>query len=79
MPTRWWMRIDGLPHDELMKSIELFGKYVIPRFKNPRGVVRCPEAILDDIRSCPARPTTQKSKRSAMSKAHRIPNKQYRR
>ncbi|MFI6310142.1 LLM class flavin-dependent oxidoreductase [Nocardia fusca] len=48
------MRIDGLPHSELMKSIELFGKYVIPKFKNPRGVVRTPEAILDDIRN--ARP-----------------------
>ncbi|KOS53040.1 LLM class flavin-dependent oxidoreductase, partial [Rhodococcus rhodochrous] len=33
------MRIDGLPHKELMKSIELFGKYVIPKFKNPRAVV----------------------------------------
>ena len=44
------MRIDGLPHAELMKSIELFGKYVIPRFKNPRAVVRPAEAILDDIR-----------------------------
>ncbi|WP_280490526.1 LLM class flavin-dependent oxidoreductase [Nocardia carnea] len=48
------MRIDGLPHSELMKSIELFGKYVIPKFKNPRTVVRTPEAILDDIRN--ARP-----------------------
>ncbi|RZK73500.1 MAG: LLM class flavin-dependent oxidoreductase, partial [Rhodococcus sp. (in: high G+C Gram-positive bacteria)] len=48
------MRIDGLPHKELMKSIELFGKYVIPKFKNPRAVVRTPEAILDDIRT--ARP-----------------------
>ncbi len=48
------MRIDGLPHKELMKSIELFGKYVIPKFKNPRAVVRTSEAILDDIRT--ARP-----------------------
>jgi alkanesulfonate monooxygenase SsuD/methylene tetrahydromethanopterin reductase-like flavin-dependent oxidoreductase (luciferase family) len=48
------MRIDGLPHKELMKSIELFGKYVIPKFKNPRAVVRSPEAILTDIRA--ARP-----------------------
>ncbi|MEV3964746.1 LLM class flavin-dependent oxidoreductase [Nocardia sp. NPDC050193] len=48
------MRIDGLPHRELMKSIELFGKYVIPKFKNRRAVVRTPEAILDDIRN--ARP-----------------------
>src|SRR5581483_3858230 len=48
------MRIDGLPHRELMKSIELFGKYVIPRFKNPRSVVRKPGEILADIRA--ARP-----------------------
>lgn len=48
------MRIDGLPHRELMKSIELFGKYVIPKFKNPRAVVRPAEAILADIRA--ARP-----------------------
>jgi len=37
-----------------MKSIELFGKYVIPKFKNPRGIARTPEAILADIRD--ARP-----------------------
>jgi hypothetical protein len=48
------MRIDGLPHKELLKSIELFGKYVIPKFKNPKAVVRPPEAILADIRA--ARP-----------------------
>lgn len=48
------MRIDGLPHKELMKSIELFGKYVIPAFKNPRSVVRKADDILDDIRA--ARP-----------------------
>ncbi|AUN43166.1 luciferase [Tsukamurella tyrosinosolvens] len=48
------MRIDGLPHRELMKSIELFGKYVIPKFKNPRAVVRTADAVLSDIRA--ARP-----------------------
>ncbi|RRQ28669.1 LLM class flavin-dependent oxidoreductase [Rhodococcus sp. Eu-32] len=48
------MRIDGLPHRELMKSIELFGKYVIPKFKNPGAVVRSSGEILDDIRA--ARP-----------------------
>ncbi|MGB3482128.1 MAG: LLM class flavin-dependent oxidoreductase [Mycobacterium sp.] len=48
------MRIDGLPHRELMKSIELFGKSVIPRFKNPKAVVRTPDEILNDIRA--ARP-----------------------
>lgn len=45
------MRIDGLPHRELMKSIELFGKYVIPTFKNPRSVVRRHEEVLADIRA----------------------------
>lgn len=48
------LRIDGMPHKELMKSIELFGKYVIPRFKNPWSVVRASDAILADIRA--ARP-----------------------
>lgn len=48
------MRIDGLPHKELMKSIELFGKYVIPTFKNPRTVVRSSDDVLEDIRA--ARP-----------------------
>ena len=32
----------------------LFGKYVIPRFKNPRSIVRTSDAILADIRA--ARP-----------------------
>ncbi|MEI9988548.1 MAG: LLM class flavin-dependent oxidoreductase [Rhizomicrobium sp.] len=48
------MRIDGLPHREMMKSIELFGNHVIPAFKNPRSVVRRPDEILADIRA--ARP-----------------------
>ncbi|WP_310962447.1 LLM class flavin-dependent oxidoreductase [Nocardioides terrisoli] len=51
------MRIDGLPHRELMRSIELFGKYVIPTFKNPRSVVRSSDEILVDIRA--ARPAHQ--------------------
>lgn len=48
------IRIDGLPHKEMMKSIELFGNYVIPAFKNPRSVVRGSDEILADIRA--ARP-----------------------
>jgi alkanesulfonate monooxygenase SsuD/methylene tetrahydromethanopterin reductase-like flavin-dependent oxidoreductase (luciferase family) len=48
------LRIDGIPHKELMKSIELFGNYVIPKFKNPRAVVRTSDQILGDIRA--ARP-----------------------
>lgn len=48
------MRIDGLPHKELMKSIELFGKYVIPTFRDKSSVVRSSDEILGDIRA--ARP-----------------------
>jgi alkanesulfonate monooxygenase SsuD/methylene tetrahydromethanopterin reductase-like flavin-dependent oxidoreductase (luciferase family) len=48
------LRIDGLPHRELLKSIEMFGKYVIPTFKNPRSIVRSSDEILADIRT--ARP-----------------------
>ena len=48
------MRIDGLPHKELMKSIELFGKYVIPTFNDKASVVRSSDEILNDIRN--ARP-----------------------
>ncbi|MDO8588348.1 MAG: hypothetical protein Q7T82_15070, partial [Armatimonadota bacterium] len=25
--------IDGIPHDKIMRAIELFGKYVLPHFK----------------------------------------------
>jgi alkanesulfonate monooxygenase SsuD/methylene tetrahydromethanopterin reductase-like flavin-dependent oxidoreductase (luciferase family) len=53
------MRIDGLPHRELMKSIELFGKYVIPTFKNPRSVVRTSDEILADIRAARAAHTAE--------------------
>ncbi|MGW5148478.1 LLM class flavin-dependent oxidoreductase [Rhodococcus koreensis] len=34
------LRIDGGTHDERMQSIENFGRYVIPYFGNPAGVVR---------------------------------------
>lgn len=44
------MRIDSLPHDQLMRSIELFGKYVIPRFTSPSAVVRPADEVLEAIR-----------------------------
>lgn len=53
------MRIDSLPHEQLMRSIELFGKYVIPHFKRPGTVVRPPDDVLDDIRA--ARPAHQEA------------------
>ncbi|WP_331743106.1 LLM class flavin-dependent oxidoreductase [Kitasatospora sp. NBC_01300] len=55
------LRVDSLPHDQLMRSIELFGKYVIPRFKHPRNVVRPADDVLADIRA--ARPAHQEALR----------------
>ena len=45
------MRIDSLPHEQLLRSIELFGKYVIPHFQNPEAVVRPAEDVLEQIRA----------------------------
>jgi alkanesulfonate monooxygenase SsuD/methylene tetrahydromethanopterin reductase-like flavin-dependent oxidoreductase (luciferase family) len=43
--TQAMLRIDGLPHKKIMNSLELFGKYVIPAFRDefvtvPRGMVK---------------------------------------
>lgn len=40
-----WFRIDSLPHDLLMQSIEMIGRYVIPLFKEPWNVVEEPEIL----------------------------------
>ncbi len=55
------LRVDSLPHDQLMRSIELFGKYVIPQFKHPRNVVRSADDVLADIRA--ARPAHEEALR----------------
>lgn len=34
------LRMDGRGHRKIMESIEMFGKYVLPEFKNPANVVR---------------------------------------
>lgn len=34
------LRMDGHGHSKIMASIEMFGKYVIPEFRNPGNVVR---------------------------------------
>ncbi|MGD9764580.1 MAG: LLM class flavin-dependent oxidoreductase [Candidatus Binatia bacterium] len=34
------IRIDGMGHQKLMKSLELIGKYVIPEFNRPNAVIR---------------------------------------
>jgi alkanesulfonate monooxygenase SsuD/methylene tetrahydromethanopterin reductase-like flavin-dependent oxidoreductase (luciferase family) len=55
------MRMDSIPHDQLMRSIEMFGKYVIPHFKSPDRVVRSADDVLADIRA--ARPKHQEELR----------------
>ena len=54
-------RIDSIPHDKIMKSIEYFGRYVIPHFKHPENIVRPPEDVLNDIRAM-----REEAKRSAV-------------
>lgn len=44
------LRIDSVPHERIMKALELFGRYVIPHFKNRRNFMRPTEDVLADIR-----------------------------
>lgn len=46
-----WFRLDGLPHNVLMSSIELIGRYVIPQFKNPRQIVQDAGVMRDRARA----------------------------
>src|SRR5437867_646226 len=45
------IRIDSVPHDKILKSIELFGKYVIPHFRHPENVVRPAADVIREIRA----------------------------
>lgn len=45
------MRIDSISHEKIMKSIEMFGRYVIPHFKNPANFMRPAEDVMADIRA----------------------------
>lgn len=45
------IRIDSVPHDKIMKSIEMFGRYVIPHFKRRENIVRPSDAVIADIRA----------------------------
>jgi len=42
------LRIDSIPHDVIMKTIENFGKYVIPHFRAPHSVVKSGDEVLED-------------------------------
>lgn len=46
-----WLRVDSMPHQTIMRTIEMFGKYVIPHFKSPHAIVRPPEDVINDIRA----------------------------
>ena len=43
--------LDSVPHHEIMKAIDLIGRYVIPYFKNRNNVVRPYEDVLGQIRA----------------------------
>lgn len=45
------LRIDSVPHDVIMRTIELFGKYVIPRFNAPQTIVKSADEALEEIRA----------------------------
>jgi hypothetical protein len=44
------MRIDSVSHPKIMKSIEMFGRHVIPHFKSARNFMRPAEDVMADIR-----------------------------
>jgi alkanesulfonate monooxygenase SsuD/methylene tetrahydromethanopterin reductase-like flavin-dependent oxidoreductase (luciferase family) len=46
-----WFRLDSLPHEQIMRSIELIGRHVIPHFKDPEGIAPVPEEMLEKIRA----------------------------
>lgn len=43
--------LDSVPHSEIMKAIDLIGRYVIPHFKDRNNVVRPYDDVLEEIRS----------------------------
>jgi alkanesulfonate monooxygenase SsuD/methylene tetrahydromethanopterin reductase-like flavin-dependent oxidoreductase (luciferase family) len=45
-----WLRLDSMPHKEILATLERFGRYVIPHFKNPKSVVKDPDDVLQSIR-----------------------------
>ena len=45
------LRIDSIPHHVIMKTIENFGKYVIPHFREPHAIVKSADDALNEIRA----------------------------
>ena len=44
------LRMDSTSHANIMKSVELFGRYVIPHFKHPENVVRPAAEVIADMK-----------------------------
>lgn len=44
------LRIDSIPHETIMRTIDLFGKYVIPHFSAPQNIVKSGDDVLEEIR-----------------------------
>lgn len=45
------LRIDSIPHHVIVKTIEMFGKYVIPHFREPQAIVKSADDALNEIRA----------------------------
>jgi len=45
------LRIDSIPHHVIMKTIEMFGKHVIPHFREPQAIVKSADEALAEIRN----------------------------
>lgn len=45
------LRIDSIPHHIIMKTLENFGKYVIPHFREPHAIVKSADDALNEIRN----------------------------
>jgi alkanesulfonate monooxygenase SsuD/methylene tetrahydromethanopterin reductase-like flavin-dependent oxidoreductase (luciferase family) len=43
--------LDSVPHDEIMRAIDLIGRYVIPYFKDRNNIVRPYDDVLQQIRA----------------------------
>jgi alkanesulfonate monooxygenase SsuD/methylene tetrahydromethanopterin reductase-like flavin-dependent oxidoreductase (luciferase family) len=46
-----WIRVDTMPHDQQLETIEMFGRHVFPHFRAPESVTRAAEDVLEEIRA----------------------------
>ena len=65
------MRIDSIPHEKNMRTIDLFGKYVIPHFTAPQNLVKSGDDVHEEIRKL--RPAHEEALAVMQSKLARQP------